>query len=191
MRLAKEGEIIERPEDILREPYVFEFTGLPQLPVYTEGDLRVHIHAFRARYEDPGTEKPRLLSNGNCSAGRLPIAQRSRQEAEEDYRSLRRFRLKEIPKLSGDLLKNRITLPVNSHRFCDGCFSLLKNRCNFTKWSVRFLGAPPSPVRIWKPYLHHHREDVIAARSLRRTGRLLSQAGLFPASCSLRQSSPN
>ena len=39
MRLAKDGQIIERPEDILREPYVFEFTGLPQLPVYTEGDL--------------------------------------------------------------------------------------------------------------------------------------------------------
>ncbi len=39
LRLAKEGEIIERPEDILREPYVFEFTGLPQLPVYKEGDL--------------------------------------------------------------------------------------------------------------------------------------------------------
>lgn len=39
MRLAKEGQIIERPEDILKEPYVFEFTGLPQLPVYTEGDL--------------------------------------------------------------------------------------------------------------------------------------------------------
>ena len=39
MRLAKEGQIIERPEDILREPYVFEFTGLPQLPVYKEGDL--------------------------------------------------------------------------------------------------------------------------------------------------------
>ena len=39
MRLAKEGKIIERPEDILKEPYVFEFTGLPQLPVYKEGDL--------------------------------------------------------------------------------------------------------------------------------------------------------
>ena len=39
LRLAKEGEIVERPEDILREPYVFEFTGLPQMPVYTEGDL--------------------------------------------------------------------------------------------------------------------------------------------------------
>ncbi len=39
LRLAKEGEIIERPEDILREPHVFEFTGLPQLPVYAEGDL--------------------------------------------------------------------------------------------------------------------------------------------------------
>ena len=39
LRLAQEGKIIERPEDILREPYVFEFTGLPQLPVYKEGDL--------------------------------------------------------------------------------------------------------------------------------------------------------
>lgn len=39
LRLASEGRIIERPEDILKEPYVFEFTGLPQLPVYTEGDL--------------------------------------------------------------------------------------------------------------------------------------------------------
>lgn len=39
MRLAKQGKIIERPEDLLKEPYVFEFTGLPQLPVYKEGDL--------------------------------------------------------------------------------------------------------------------------------------------------------
>lgn len=39
IKLAKEGQIIEKPEDILREPYVFEFTGLPQLPVYREGDL--------------------------------------------------------------------------------------------------------------------------------------------------------
>ena len=37
MRLAREGQIVERPEDILKEPYVFEFTGLPQLPVYDEG----------------------------------------------------------------------------------------------------------------------------------------------------------
>ena len=39
LRLAQEGQIIEQPQDILREPYVFEFTGLPQLPVYKEGDL--------------------------------------------------------------------------------------------------------------------------------------------------------
>ena len=39
LRLAQEGQIIEKPEDILKEPYVFEFTGLPQLPVYEEGDL--------------------------------------------------------------------------------------------------------------------------------------------------------
>ena len=34
LKLAAEGQIIEKPEDILKEPYVFEFTGLPQLPVY-------------------------------------------------------------------------------------------------------------------------------------------------------------
>ena len=39
LRLAQEGQIIEKPEDILKEPYVFEFTGLPSLPVYKEGDL--------------------------------------------------------------------------------------------------------------------------------------------------------
>jgi hypothetical protein len=39
LRLAKEGQVIEKPEDILKEPYIFEFTGLPQLPVYDEGDL--------------------------------------------------------------------------------------------------------------------------------------------------------
>jgi predicted nuclease of restriction endonuclease-like (RecB) superfamily len=39
LRLAREGQVIEKPEDILRDPYVFEFTGLPQMPVYNEGDL--------------------------------------------------------------------------------------------------------------------------------------------------------
>ncbi|MBQ9299027.1 MAG: DUF1016 family protein [Clostridia bacterium] len=39
LRLAREGQIIEQPQDILREPYVFEFTGLPAMPVYREGDL--------------------------------------------------------------------------------------------------------------------------------------------------------
>ena len=37
--LAQEGQIIERPEDVIKDPYIFEFTGLPQLPVYKEGDL--------------------------------------------------------------------------------------------------------------------------------------------------------
>ena len=39
MKLAQEGKIIEKPEDILKEPFVFEFTGLPELPTYQEGDL--------------------------------------------------------------------------------------------------------------------------------------------------------
>ena len=34
-----ERSFYEKPEDILKEPFVFEFTGLPQLPTYSEGDL--------------------------------------------------------------------------------------------------------------------------------------------------------
>ena len=39
MRLSAEGQIIEKPEDIIKDPYVFEFTGLSQLPLFKEGDL--------------------------------------------------------------------------------------------------------------------------------------------------------
>ena len=42
-RLASDGQVIEKPEDILKDPYVFEFTGLPQMPVYKEGDLETAL----------------------------------------------------------------------------------------------------------------------------------------------------
>ena len=34
MRLALEGQVIETPEDIFKDPYVLEFTGLPELASY-------------------------------------------------------------------------------------------------------------------------------------------------------------
>ena len=34
MMLAEKGQIIEKPEDVVKDPYVFEFVGLPELPVY-------------------------------------------------------------------------------------------------------------------------------------------------------------
>lgn len=42
-RLSTEGQIIERPEDILKDPYVLEFTGLPELAKYSETDLETKI----------------------------------------------------------------------------------------------------------------------------------------------------
>ncbi len=39
LRLSQEGQIIEKASDIVKDPYVFEFVGLPELPVYKEGDL--------------------------------------------------------------------------------------------------------------------------------------------------------
>ncbi len=39
MQLAKEGVQTEKPEDILRDPYVFDFAGLPDIANYSEKDL--------------------------------------------------------------------------------------------------------------------------------------------------------
>ena len=50
MELAKEGQIIESAEDILKDPYVFEFTGLPQLPVYKEDDLEGVLTANLSKF---------------------------------------------------------------------------------------------------------------------------------------------
>ena len=43
MELSRRGQIVERPEDALKEPYVLEFTGLPELPVYSEKELETRI----------------------------------------------------------------------------------------------------------------------------------------------------
>ena len=50
LRLAREGQVIEKPEDLIRDPYVFEFTGLPSLPVYKEGDLEEALVANLSQF---------------------------------------------------------------------------------------------------------------------------------------------
>jgi predicted nuclease of restriction endonuclease-like (RecB) superfamily len=39
MALAKEGSEIQSADDIIKDPYVLEFVGLPEKPLYKEGDL--------------------------------------------------------------------------------------------------------------------------------------------------------
>lgn len=39
LQLAKEGQRIDGPEDLLKDPYVLEFVGMEAKPVYLEGDL--------------------------------------------------------------------------------------------------------------------------------------------------------
>ncbi|MGE9941775.1 PDDEXK nuclease domain-containing protein [Bariatricus sp. SGI.161] len=43
MRLAIEGQPIENPKDIFKDPYVLEFTGLPELVTYSETELENKI----------------------------------------------------------------------------------------------------------------------------------------------------
>lgn len=43
MRLALEGQQIEKPDDIFKDPYVLEFTGLPEETVYSETDLEKRL----------------------------------------------------------------------------------------------------------------------------------------------------
>ncbi len=42
-RLAKEGQIITEPRDLLKEPYVLEFLGLDEKTKYSESDLEAAI----------------------------------------------------------------------------------------------------------------------------------------------------
>ncbi len=42
-RLAIEGQIVENPEDVVKDPYVLEFLGLPELPEYSETELETRI----------------------------------------------------------------------------------------------------------------------------------------------------
>ena len=41
--LAKKGQIIERPSDLVKDPYVLEFLGLPELSAYSESTLERRI----------------------------------------------------------------------------------------------------------------------------------------------------
>lgn len=42
-RLSTEGKITEKPKDVVKDPYVLEFLGLPQLPEYSETELESKI----------------------------------------------------------------------------------------------------------------------------------------------------
>lgn len=48
--LAQKGQIIEKPEDMIKDPYVLEFVGLPELPQYNESELEQklidHLQTF-------------------------------------------------------------------------------------------------------------------------------------------------
>lgn len=41
--LSKKGQIVEKPEDILKDPYILEFVGLPELPRYSETQLEQRL----------------------------------------------------------------------------------------------------------------------------------------------------
>ena len=43
MRLALEGQQVEKPDDIFKDPYVLEFTGLPEEAVYSETELEKRL----------------------------------------------------------------------------------------------------------------------------------------------------
>ena len=42
-RLALEGQVVEKPSDAVKDPYVLEFLGLPELPSYSETELESRI----------------------------------------------------------------------------------------------------------------------------------------------------
>ncbi len=43
LKLSEEGQIIEKPKDIIKDPYILEFLGLPELHNYSESELEQEI----------------------------------------------------------------------------------------------------------------------------------------------------
>lgn len=43
LKLANEGQIIEKPQDVLKNPFVLEFLGMEEKAVYSESDLESAI----------------------------------------------------------------------------------------------------------------------------------------------------
>jgi predicted nuclease of restriction endonuclease-like (RecB) superfamily len=39
LRLSEQGQVIEKPNDVIKDPYVLEFIGLPEQNIYTENEL--------------------------------------------------------------------------------------------------------------------------------------------------------
>ena len=50
LRLASDGIEVQKPEDIIHDPFVLEFTGLPELPVWQEKDLEDAIALNLSRF---------------------------------------------------------------------------------------------------------------------------------------------
>ena len=42
-RLASEGQVVESPQDLIKDPSVLEFLGLPEMPAYSETELESRI----------------------------------------------------------------------------------------------------------------------------------------------------
>lgn len=49
-RLSREGQVIEKPQDIVKDPYVLEFLGLEALPSYSESELETRIISKLQRF---------------------------------------------------------------------------------------------------------------------------------------------
>ncbi len=42
-KLSEKGHVIEKPQDVIKDPYILEFLGLPELTAYSENDLEQEI----------------------------------------------------------------------------------------------------------------------------------------------------
>ena len=42
-KLSTHGQVIKEPSDLIKDPYVLEFLGLPELVQYSETELEKHI----------------------------------------------------------------------------------------------------------------------------------------------------
>ena len=45
-KLSQEGQVIQSPQDAVKDPYILEFTGFKELSTYSENDLETAFNRF-------------------------------------------------------------------------------------------------------------------------------------------------
>ena len=76
VQLAEEGLVVAKPEDIVKDPYILEFLGIPEKATYSETELETRIIDHLQEFiMELGKQVSRTQREGPCQHIRIPATE--------------------------------------------------------------------------------------------------------------------